>query len=418
MSRAPGNVNQGQGIIVFEGKANGMSDLLPGGFRFAGVSCGIKRATGKRDLALFVSDAPASAVGMFTTNRVCAAPVQACRARVPSFSTRGVVINSGNANACTGAEGLANAERMTELAAAGLGCAKQDVLVCSTGIIGRPLPMDKIQGGIAAALAELGSGEDALGRAAEGILTTDTGTKISRRTVRMGTGEVTLLGVAKGAAMIGPNMATMLALMLTDGKAPPEILDSILRGAVDKSFHSISVEGHTSTNDTVLFLANGASGVPIEGGGGPFAHAVDEVCMELAQAIARDAEEASHFIIIDVSGTRDNAEARRVAKTVADSALVKTAIFGNDPNWGRICSAAGYSGVEFAESDLSLRVNGTLLYVRGTPTAFDAAVESARMKASRDVHLELLFSLGTGRSRFWTCDLTDGYVRFNADYTT
>lgn len=396
-----------------------MNGVFAKGYRFAGVSAGIKRSAGKRDVALLVSDIPATAVGMFTTNRVRAAPVQCCRRRLPSTTIRGVVINSGNANACTGEQGLANAERMTAVLAKELGCSKEEVLVCSTGIIGRPLPMEKVESGIVAAFQQLAPSPESFETAAHGILTTDTGPKTSVRSVSLAGGTVVVQGMAKGAAMIGPNMATMLAFLCTDAKVDAPALQSVLKKAVDQSFHCISVEGHTSTNDSVLLLANGASGVLVtEKDRQAFADAVSEVCMDLARAIARDAEEASHLIVIDVTGTRTDEEARLVAKTVADSALVKTAIFGNDPNWGRICSAAGYAGVEFAEKDMSLRVNGTLLYDKGTPTDFDAPAESAKMKASRDTHVELEFTLGPGRCRFWTCDLTDGYVRFNADYTT
>ena len=218
--------------------------------------------------------------------------------------------------------------------------------------------------------------------------------------------------------MIGPNMATMLAFILTDAAASPDQLDPILRHAVDASFHSISVEGHTSTNDTVLFLANGGAGRSIEGHEDDFSSLVHEVCAELAIAIVDDSEEITHRMTIDVRGTRTNEEAQRIAKAVADSPLVKTAIFGNDPNWGRICSAAGYAGVNFREQDMSLTVNGTLLYDKGVPTRFDAAAEHDRMKANFEVAIELAFTLGSGRTRFWSSDLSVGYVKFNAEYTT
>jgi glutamate N-acetyltransferase/amino-acid N-acetyltransferase len=391
---------------------------LPIGFRFAGHYCGVKRNPNKRDLALAVSDRPASAVGVFTTNRVCAAPVQVCRALLPSESVRAVVVNSGNANACTGEGGLADAREMCARVAEALGVGPEQVLVCSTGVIGRRLPMEKIREGIDAIAGRARADRESFQEAAEGILTTDTRTKIAARTVETASGTIRVAGFAKGAAMIAPNMATMLAFVLTDAAASPEELAPLLRFAVDESFHAISVEGHQSTNDSVLLLANGAGGSPIAGDRDAFARALRDVCVELAVAIVDDAEEATHRMTIDVVGARTVEEARRVARTVADSPLVKTAIFGNDPNWGRICSAAGYSGVEFEEKDLSLRVNGTLLYDRGAPTNFDGAAESAKMKASREVVIELLFDLGEARTRFWSCDLTTGYVRFNAEYTT
>lgn len=391
---------------------------LPVGYRFAGTYTGVKKNPNKKDLAIVVSDVPTSAVGMFTTNRVCAAPVQVCRERLPTSELRAIVVNSGNANACTGEVGVENARRMCRLVAEKVGCSDRHVVVCSTGVIGRPLPMDRITAGIDKIVPMAADDVDAFHAAAAGILTTDTRAKIASRTLQTPNGPIRLAGFAKGAAMIGPNMATMLAFVITDAVATPEELAPLLSGAVDVSFHAISVEGHQSTNDTVLLAANGASGAPIGNRLREFADALREVCTELAIAIIDDAEEASHRMTIDIVGTRTEEEARKIAKAVADSALVKTAIYGNDPNWGRICSAAGYAGVEFAESDLSLTVNGTLLYDRGQPTNFDGPTESARMKAEREVHIELTFSLGSAKCRFWTCDLTEGYVRFNAEYTT
>lgn len=389
---------------------------LPLGFQFAGTYAGIKKNASKRDMALIVSDRDATAVGMFTTNRVCAAPVQVCRGRVPSATARGVIVNSGNANACTGEQGVRDAEEMTSLAAAKLGIAPKQLLVCSTGVIGRPLPMEKIRAGIDQLTPTLGSTSASFEAAALGILTTDTRIKTAHRQIEVSGTSVTVAGFAKGAAMIGPNMATMLAFVLTDAVAAPTQLRPILKDAVDASFHSISVEGHTSTNDTVLLFANGASGQtpPADA----LAEAIQDVAIDLAVQIVDDAEECTHRLTIDVVGTRTLAEARTIAKAVADSPLVKTAVFGNDPNWGRICSAAGYCGVPFEEKDLSLRVNGTLLYDCGAPTPFDGAAESARMKESKEVHIELIFTLGEERCRFWSSDLSTGYVRFNAEYTT
>lgn len=391
---------------------------LPTGFRFAGHYSSVKKNPNKRDLALILSDRDASAVGMFTTNRVCAAPVQVCRSRLPSSQVRAVIINSGNANACTGEQGLRDAEEMTSLVAGKIGASAEQVLVCSTGIIGRPMPMEKICAGIDAVVPKAAADVASFEEAAQGILTTDTRIKTTFKSLNVDGGVIRIAGFAKGAAMIGPNMATMLAFILTDADTSGEDLKPIIQRAVDRSFHSISVEGHTSTNDSVLLLANGASGHSIRGCADEFAKAIEEACIELAIGLIDDAEEATHRLTIDVTGTRTEEEARQVAKTVADSALVKTAVFGNDPNWGRICSAAGYAGIEFAEHDLSLRVNGTVLYQHGAPTTFDADAESARMKASRDVHIELIFELGKASCRFWSTDLSTGYVRFNAEYTT
>ncbi len=392
---------------------------LPHGFRFAGVPCGIRPdEPGRLDLALVVSDRPAAAAGVFTQNRVCAAPVKVCRSRLPSQSVRGFVICSGNANACTGEQGMDDAERMTALAASALGHRADDWLVASTGVIGRLLPMDKIAAGIASAAAEIAEGADALESVAHAILTTDTRIKVASRVVATAAGEVRVLGFAKGAAMIGPNMATMLAFVLSDAPVSADDLARFAPGAAQHSFNVVSVEGHTSTNDTLLFLANGV-GPHLTGNDlAAFEAAATSVCAELAKAIAADAEGATHLITIDVEGTRTQEEARKIAKAVADSPLVKTAFFGADPNWGRIVSAAGYAGVLFEETDLSLWIGEHKLYDKGTPLPFDAAVVSAFIKNHRDLTARLVFTLGTARATFYTCDLTYDYVRLNADYTT
>jgi glutamate N-acetyltransferase/amino-acid N-acetyltransferase len=387
---------------------------LARGFRYAGVVSHLRSEPDRRDLAVILSDTPAAAAGVFTQNRVCAAPVQISRARLPGDSIRAVVICSGNANACTGDQGIRDAERMAELVAKDIGCDPKQVLVASTGVIGRPLPMPILEAGIPKAVAAAREGKEALSDAAHAILTTDTKIKVSTRVV----GGHTVTGFAKGAAMIGPNMATMLGFVVTDAAVFPQFAHDCLKRATDDTFNCISVEGHTSTNDTVFLLANGG-GTPLNGDAAHrFAEAVHAVCADLARQIAADAEGANHLITIDVEGCRSDAEARTVAKTVADSALVKTAVFGADPNWGRVVSAAGYSGVPFDEKDLSLWMGDLLLYRDGTPLPFDAATASAYLKRNREVHFRLVFKLGTGRCRFYTCDLTHEYVTLNADYTT
>jgi glutamate N-acetyltransferase / amino-acid N-acetyltransferase len=391
---------------------------LARGFRFAGVHSGLRSDPNRLDLALVVSDRPASAAGVFTQNRVCAAPVQICRKRLPSAEARAIVICSGNANACTGKQGLDDALQMTVRTAKALGCHAEQVLVCSTGVIGRLLPMPVIDKGIDAAARILGADEAALGQAAHAILTTDTHIKISTRTVELKSGEIRLTGFAKGAAMIGPNMATLLAFVLTDACVSTKDLAALAPRAAAQSFNCVSVEGHTSTNDTLLFLANG-QGQPLQGADlARFNDAATSVCADLARAIAADAEGANHLITIQVEGTRTEAEAHKIAKTVAESALVKTAIFGGDPNWGRIVSAAGYAGVMFEETDLSLWLGDFLLYEKGTPLPFDAATVSAFIKNNRELSMRLLFTIGSANCTFFTCDLTYEYVRLNADYTT
>jgi glutamate N-acetyltransferase/amino-acid N-acetyltransferase len=398
-----------------------MTDIhLARGYRFAAVHCGVRSDRDRQDLALVVSDVPAAATGVFTQNRVCAAPVVICRERLPSSDARGVVVCAGNANACTGEQGLADARRMAQLAAAAIGCRAEQMLVASTGVIGRPLPMDSIATGIPKAAAALAPTAQAFDATAHAICTTDTRIKFASRQMNFGGGEVRITGFAKGAAMIGPNMATMLAFILSDAVIEQEHLRKLLKGAVDQSFNCVSVEGHTSTNDTALLFANGASGRHVKTMQEVhlFGVGLSEVCTELARAIAADAEGAAHLVTIEVEGLPNDDDARRVAKAIADSPLVKTAIYGADPNWGRIVSAAGYAGVHFAERDVSLWLGDMPLYRDGAPLPFDAATASAYLKQNREVTMRLRFAGGTGRCTFWTCDLTPEYVRLNADYTT
>jgi len=397
-----------------------MAIRVPKGFRLAGVYCGVKGSPEKRDLALVVSEEAAIAAGVYTQNLVYAAPVALDRQRTPSDRIRAVVINSGNANACTGDRGFEDARRMAELAAAACGAEEDHALVLSTGIIGAYLPMDKIARGIEAAAAQLGSDEEALLSTARGMMTTDTVPKLAGRTLSLSRGEVQITGMAKGAAMIGPHMATMLGLLLTDAALGPEVAQSELKAAVDASFNSISVEGHMSTNDTVLLLANGAADrAPLMGDDlAQFRRALGEVCVELAKAIPADGEGTTHLVTIEVTGCSTPKAARQIAKTIAESALVKTAIAGADPNWGRIVSAAGYAGVPFDPAGISLRVNGLLLYQAGTPAAFDAQAAANSIRENRDTLIELELSEGDAAARFWTTDLTVEYVRINADYHT
>ncbi len=387
---------------------------LADGYRYAGIVGKLRTEPDRRDIAVIASDRPASAAGVFTQNRVCAAPVQVSRERLPQSDARAIVICSGNANACTGEQGLADARRMAELVAVDLGCSPEQVLVASTGVIGRPLPMPMLEAGIPKATAALKAGAEALSDAAHAILTTDTRIKVSSWRSLAGT----VTGFAKGAAMIGPNMATMLGFIMTDASVSPDDLQAILRRCTADTFNCISVEGHTSTNDTVLILANG-EGPPVSGSGlVEIEEAVHVVCHNLARAIAEDAEGANHLITINVEGCRTDGEARTIAKAIAESALVKTAVFGADPNWGRVVSAAGYCGVEFEERQLSLWMGSFLLYERGMPLAFDAKAASAYLTDNREVDFRLMLELGTGRCTFFTCDLTTEYVTLNADYTT
>ncbi|MEX2173603.1 MAG: bifunctional glutamate N-acetyltransferase/amino-acid acetyltransferase ArgJ, partial [Pirellulaceae bacterium] len=399
----------------------------PLGFQFAGVHCGIKKNAQKEDFTLIHAPGGATAAGVYTQNLVFAAPVAYDRGRTPSADIRVVAVNSGNANACTGERGLRDCHEMGRLAAAAVGVAESQTLVMSTGVIGVYLPMDNIAQGTTAAVAKLGTDETAFLSAARGILTTDRGIKVASRSLALGGREVRLAGMCKGAGMIGPNMATMLGVLLTDAALTPDGAQRVLQEAVAESFNCISVEGHMSTNDTVLLLTSGAGGQgseaektsPLTGQGlASFQAALTELCIELARQIPDDGEGATHLITIEVRGAKSRADGRQIAQTIANSALVKTAVAGGDPNWGRIVSAAGYAGVPFDPAGVDLAVNGHPLYERGAPVKFDAKTVSAAIQASRETSIVLTLREGAAAIRFWTSDLNVEYVRFNADYTT
>jgi glutamate N-acetyltransferase / amino-acid N-acetyltransferase len=309
---------------------------------------------------------------------------------------------------------------MAAWAAEAVGARPEQALVMSTGVIGSMLPMDKIQAGIQAAARELGDDEWSLENAARGIMTTDTVPKLRAREITIAGTPTRITGIAKGAAMIGPNMSTMLALVMTDAAVRVADAQSALVDAVDESFHCISVDGHMSTNDTVLLLANGATGGPVLEGKGleDFRTTLLEVCEDLAQSIPADGEGATHLITVEVHGCRSRQDAPKISKTIADSPLVKTAIAGADPNWGRIVSAAGYAGVEFDPSKVTLHLNGLLLYERGAPVDFNPDAAAKSIAADRDTSIVLIFEEGKSCARFWTTDLTAEYVRLNADYHT
>lgn len=397
-----------------------MSNLLPKSFRFAGVQCGIKPGTEKLDLALIVSELPAAAAGVYTQNRVFAAPVAWDRARTPGENFRAVVINSGNANACTGERGLRDAAETARLVSRAIGALPDQVLVMSTGVIGRFLPMDALAAGIDDASQVLADSDDSLLLAAMAIMTTDTVPKRTSRSAVINGTETTVCGICKGAAMIGPNMATMLALVMTDATVDFAALQAMLREVVDETFNCISVDGHVSTNDTVLLLANGASGGPILAGNdlAEFRDLLQETCAELACMIPADGEGATHLMEIEVTGCKTRDAARQIARCVADSPLVKTAIHGADPNWGRIVSAAGYAGIEFDPEGVDLDLNGFPLYRSGAPVEFNAPTVSKSIRDHRKTNILLRFREGNASIRFWSADLTAEYVHLNADYTT
>ena len=397
-----------------------MAHRVPLGFRLGGMYCGIKRDATRHDLTLVVSETPAVAAGVYTQNLVFAAPVALDRARTPGEGFRAVATNSGNANACTGEQGLRDAEEMANWAAAACHAEGRQALVMSTGVIGEFLPLEKITTGLKTLAGRLGSDEASLVAAAQGMMTTDTVHKIASRSLTLDGREIQITGMCKGAAMIGPKMATMLGLVLTDAPLTPATAQAALSDIVEDTFNCISVEGHMSTNDTVLLLANGAAGGPPLAGEwlATFQGALRQVCRELARAIPADGEGATHLVAIDVRGCASRAAARQIARTVADSALVKTAIAGADPNWGRIVSAAGYAGVPFDPEGVELHLNGTLVFSRGKPTQFDADAVSASIRDQRETSISLKFSEGDGRCEFLTTDLTAEYVRLNAHYHT
>jgi glutamate N-acetyltransferase / amino-acid N-acetyltransferase len=402
-----------------------VSTFLPKGFRFAGVSCGIKKKANTKDLTIIVSDVPAVAAGVYTQNQVVAAPVQLCRRRTPMSSARAVVVNSGCANACTGVQGDADAIRMCELLAEacstdGDPMLAEQMLVMSTGVIGHFMPMEKVAAGIANAVQHLGDTEQAFLDAADGIMTTDQGRKVTTRQCQIGSRTVNIAGMAKGAGMIGPNMATMLCCVVTDTPLRQDQAQELLLAAANKSFNNISVEGHTSTNDTMLLLANGTAGGEAlnDQEQQVFAAHLEAMCIELAKQIPSDGEGATHLVEVRVTGAVSEADARKISHAVASSNLVKTAVYGSDPNWGRIVSAAGYAGVPIDTSRLSLKINSIPLFESGEPLPFDAKAASRAIRDNHTTLVELCVGAGAGACTHWTSDLTPEYVRFNSEYTT
>lgn len=393
---------------------------LPLGFSCSGVHCGIKRKPEKQDMMLVVSDRDAVAAGVYTQNLVFAAPVAFDRARTPGTGFRVIACNSGNANACTGERGLADAATMAKLAAEAVGARPEQALVMSTGVIGQFLPMEKIAAGVGSCAAQLGRDQTHLISAARGILTTDSTHKLASRTLALPGRTIQLTGIAKGAAMIGPKMATMLGLVLTDAPVAAADAQRLLGESCEETFNCISVEGHMSTNDTVLLVANGAAGGATLVGDElrHFGASLLALCTELARSIPADGEGASHLVTVEVRGARTRDEARQIARTIADSALVKTAIAGGDPNWGRIVSAAGYAGVPFDPAKVGLFLNGTELYRDGAPVPFDDPGTAKVLRETRETHILLTMGEGDATIRFWTTDLTAEYVRLNADYRT
>ena len=398
-------------------RSKNATDELPSGFLYAGVTCGIK-PSGNPDLSLIVSDAPVVAAGVYTRNQIVAAPVVLSRGKTPSDSIRAVVTNSGNANACTGDQGMKDAGEMCTLVAKHVGCHADNVLVMSTGIIGKQLPMDCVRQGIQDAHQQIERTPAAFLRSAEAIRTTDKNLKTEIETIHVGPRQFRIAAMAKGAGMIAPNMATMLASILTDAPLTAEMAQESIHQAARCSFNRVSVDGHTSTNDTLLLLSSG-QGTPLDATElRVFQQELTKVAIKLAKQLVADGEGALHVMAIRIDGAVDEAAAEVIARTVAASPLVKTAVTGADPNWGRIVSAAGYADAQICPEKTSLKICDTTIYNEGSPVEFDEAALSAKMKASPEVSIVLCVGGGPGSVEYWASDLTKDYVEFNSEYTT
>ncbi|MGE4649318.1 MAG: bifunctional glutamate N-acetyltransferase/amino-acid acetyltransferase ArgJ [Myxococcota bacterium] len=389
------------------------------GFRAAGVRCGVK-ARGL-DLALLVSERPASVAGVFTRSTVVGAPVELSRTRVQRGGARAIVANSGCSNVAMGARGRRDARAMTAAVASALGVAERAVLVASTGVIGEPLPMTRIRAGVTKASAALAP--SGLGRAARAIMTTDTFPKLASSHFEVAGQKVTLAGIAKGSGMIEPDMATMLSFLLTDAEVSPGFLRACLRAASDQSFNRISVDGEGSTSDMVLLLANGAAGNrritgPRSPGAREFREALAAVTGALARDLARDGEGATKLVDVRVRGARSRAQADRAARRIANSLLVKTALFGADPNWGRILQTLGAGRIDLRLARSRVRLCGITVFKDGTATGAAARRRAAARLRGSEVEIEVELAVGEGEAQLWTCDLSYDYVRINAEYTT
>ena len=387
------------------------------GFRFAAVAAGLKKS-GRLDMALIVADKPALCAGVFTTNKVVAAPVQISAPRIRRGRCQAILVNSGNANACTGEQGRRDALRCGALAAAALGIDEDLVAVSSTGVIGAPLAMTKFEEQVPKLAAQLRA--DQIDEVAAAIMTTDAFAKSYAVTGEIDGRPYRILGVAKGAGMIHPNMATMLAFILTDAELEGGFVETALRTAVDGSFNCITVDRDTSTNDMVLLLAGGAAGnAPIAAGSEAaeaFQSLLDEVLLELAKMIVRDGEGATKLVRIDVTGAASDAEARQAACSVATSSLVKTAFFGQDANWGRIIAAVGYSGAQVDPEKVDIRFGEVPVVKDGLGTGKELEAKATEVLKTPEFTVSIDLKQGSGRAYYYTSDLTYDYVKINADY--
>lgn len=394
-----------------------MSFYIPEGFLFSTAEAAIKKP-GRKDLALIYSDSDCVMSGMFTTNKIKAAPVKLDMLKIKKSFGRAVIINSGNANACTGNQGMSDAVEMAAITGNLLKIHHDLVYVCSTGVIGMPLPMEKIRSKIPDLVKELGisSIEDT----AMAIMTTDTFPKIVTKKIRISNKDIVISGICKGAGMICPNMATMLCFMMTDANIEKQALDAALKTAVGRSFNRITIDGDMSTNDTILIMANALSGSPLIKIGSKafqlFSSALIEIANELSRLIVKDAEGASKLVEIEVVNARNEKEAEKAAFSIANSLLVKTAIYGNDANWGRLMAALGYSGIRVKEDKTDIYLNKLKIVKKGLGTGRDKEANE-RLKDT-EIRIRIDLNMGMSSAKVLTCDLTEGYVKINAEYRT
>ena len=398
--------------------------MFPKGFNAGGIEAGISKKKAKKDIAVFYSQLPAQCAAMFTNNLVKAAPVALSRKHIEIVPhVRAIVANSGCANACTGKQGLRDAERMCEITADRWGVSTEEVLVASTGVIGQFLPMAKIDSGITGLIHAMRAKKGDPNAAAAAILTTDTKVKVAQAKISAGGKNVTIWGCAKGSGMIHPDLgfphATMLAFILTDAAIELALLEEALAVAADNSFNCISVDGDTSTNDSVFILANGAAGNRLISRPGSdlaaFSVALQKVCLELSKKIVLDGEGATKLAEIEVRGAADDSDARKIASVIATSPLVKTALFGNDANWGRILAACGRAGVPFDPQNVSINIGGMTVAENGMAKKFSEK-RAKRLLSKKEVHIVVDLHKGTGRGVYYTCDFSFDYVKINASY--
>lgn len=391
---------------------------IPRGFRGGSAKAGLKKS-GAPDIGLIVSDRPCAAAGLFTRNRFAGANIGVCREHLARGPMRGLVVHAGQANACTGAAGVEVARETAQAAAELAGCSPRDFVVGSTGVIGVLPDIAKIRAGLAA-IWQAGLAPEGLLDVGRAMMTTDLVAKTAGARFRLAGKQVTILGIAKGSGMIHPNMGTMLAYVFTDAAVEKPLLRRALKQATDASFNCLTVDGDTSTSDMVVALANGVAGTGRLDAkdAAEFTRRLTGVCQQLARAVARDGEGATRLVTVRVRGAASVADARRAAMAVGTSNLVKTAIFGRDPNWGRIACAVGYSGARFDPERVALRLGGTRIFAHGQPVAQDRAALSRYLRENEEIELEISLGAGRAEATVWTCDFSYDYVKINAEYTT